>query len=143
MENQPVPEKKRSFVWAVIVMSIFMNIVLGYILFVNIEQTQEINTKLNVEQNLRTTCSYTRDSLVQEVQFLSIYKTLTTSMIERDEAKKFLKYKIGDIVYVKSDSARVAISDIVIGGSSYEYYIHYKVMYKDNSTREIIPELIY
>jgi hypothetical protein len=64
-------------------------------------------------------------------------------MVHRDEATSLLKYKVGDFVYMKRDSSRVVISDIVIGGAKYEYYVRYKVLYKDKTTEEVAPELIY
>ncbi len=101
------------------------------------------NDKLLNEQKLNSTCSYKRDSLSHEVMELSLYKSLTKAMVNRDEATSPLKYKAGNFVYLKRDSSKVVISDIIIGGSKYEYYVKYKVLHKDNLTEEVIPELIY
>ena len=64
-------------------------------------------------------------------------------MLHRDEAINQLKHKVGELVYMKNDSSKVVIEDVLIGGSKYNYYVKYKVLYKDNTTREIVPELIY
>jgi hypothetical protein len=104
---------------------------------------EEKNVQLLNEQKLNSTCSYKRDSLVQIVNELSIYRSLTQAMVNRDEATSPLKYKVGNMVYLKRDSAKVVISDIIIGGSKYEYYVKYKVLHKDNVSEEVIPELIY
>jgi hypothetical protein len=64
-------------------------------------------------------------------------------MIHRDEAINQLKHKVGDIVYLKNDSSRVVIEDVLIGGGKYNYYVKYRVLLKDNTTREMVPELIY
>jgi len=106
-------------------------------------ELKESKDKLAKEQLLNSTCSYKRDSLTKEVIQLSIYKSLTKAMVHRDEATSLLKYKVGDFVFMKRDSGRVVISDIVIGGSKYEYYVKYKVLHKDNSSEEVIPELVY
>jgi hypothetical protein len=106
-------------------------------------ELKETNSKLLKEQSLNSTCSYKRDSLTREVISLSVYKALTKAMVHRDEATILLKYKVGDFVYMKRDSSKVVISDILIGGAKYEYYVKYKVLYKDKSTEEVIPELIY
>lgn len=95
------------------------------------------------EQNLNSTCSYKRDSLQREVEQLSIYKSLTKSMVFRDEATKLLPHKVGDIIITKNDSVKGVIEDIIIGGSKYNFYVKYKVLLKDNTIREIVPELIY
>lgn len=104
---------------------------------------EEKNVQLLNEQKLNSTCSYKRDSLIQIVNELSIYRSLTQAMVNRDEATSSLKYKVGNIVYLKRDSDKVVISDIIIGGSKYEYYVKYKVLHKDNVSEEVIPELIY
>jgi hypothetical protein len=146
MENQDKLEEKKSnrkIIWITIVISIIVYSVMGLIIFTSKEDLKNANSKLLNEQSLNSTCSYKRDSLTTEVKQLSIYKSLTKAMVHRDEATSLLKYKVGDFVYMKRDSTHVVISDIVIGGSKYEYYIKYKVLHKDNSTEEIIPELIY
>lgn len=88
-------------------------------------------------------CIHRRDSLTREVERLSIYETLSRSMAFRDDATRLLKHKVGDIVYSKQDSSQVVISDIVIGGSKYEYYVKYRITHKDNTIEEVIPELLY
>lgn len=103
----------------------------------------ENKDKLLVEQSISSTCSTTRDSLTRINIELSKYKTLTQAMLHRDEAISQLKHKIGDIVIMKSDSARVVIEDVLIGGGKYNYYIKFKVLHKDQTTQEVVPELIY
>lgn len=149
MENQDKLEEKRvkkNIIWAVICVTLFAIIAYSSLVWVIISDgkaNQETNKKLQEEQSLNSTCTSKRDSLSKEVKSLSIYKSLTKAMIHRDEASSLLVYKVGDFVYMKRDSARVVVSDIVIGGSKFEYYIKYKVLHKDNSSEEVIPELIY
>ena len=64
-------------------------------------------------------------------------------MVHRDEATSMLKYKVGDFVYLKRDSAKVVVDDIIVGGAKYEYYVKYRVLHKDNHTEEVKPELVY
>lgn len=104
---------------------------------------REANNKIQNEKELNSTCSYKRDSLIKEVKQLSIYKSLTKAMVHRDEATSMLKYKVGDFVYLKRDSAKVVVDDIIVGGAKYEYYIKYRVLHKDNHTEEVKPELVY
>lgn len=91
----------------------------------------------------KTNCIYLRDSLAREVIALSAYKTLSTAMACRDKATTPLEHKVGDLVYMKNDSAKVVIQDIIIGGSQYNYYIMFRVLYRDNTLKEITPELVY
>lgn len=110
------------------------------------KQSDKLDSKNNLilkEEADRSNCVYKRDSLTVELNRLAIYKSLTSAMVYRDEAIMGLKHQVGEIAYAKRDSARVVISDIVIGGSKYEYYLRYRVLRKDNTTEEIIPDLIY
>ena len=149
MENQNISEEqriKKNLKWTVIFVFAFATIMYSGLIWALMDSkktNQETNDKLLKEQSLNSTCSYKRDSLTKEVKELSIYKSLTKAMVHRDEATSLLKYKVGDFVYMKRDSSRVVISDIVIGGAKYEYYVRYKVLYKDKTTEEVAPELIY
>lgn len=103
----------------------------------------ELTTKLSKEQSVSTSCSVSRDSLTRINAELSKYKTLTMAMVYRDDVTKDLKHKVGDIVRLKNDSAKVVIEDVLIGGGKYNYYLKFKVLLKDNTTREVVPELVY
>lgn len=146
MENTSAPQKhQRSWKFIFMMLLLVAMAVSGYVYTVlNYSKSlSDTQAKLLKEQQENSTCTYKRDSLFKEVQQLSIYKALTKAMVHRDEATVLLSHQVGDFVYLKRDSARAVISDIIIGGSKYEYYIKYKVLYKDNSTEEVIPELIY
>lgn len=106
---------------------------------IRIKHQQELdNEKFN-----NINCNLKVDSL-NKINFeLSKYKSLTQAMLHRDEATKQLKHKIGDVVILKNDSSRVVIEDVLIGGGKYNYYIKFRVLFKDNTTKEIVPELVY
>ena len=139
-------EYKRKIIWICVCVCIFAILCYSSFIWVILEDKKtikETNSNIIKEQNVNFTCSYKRDSLIKEVNKLSIYKALTKAMVFRDEATILLNYKVGDIVYTKLDSSRVIIEDIIIGGSKYQYYIKYRILYKDKKTEEVIPELIY
>jgi len=104
---------------------------------------KEANEKLQNEQSLKQTCNYKVDSLRRENKELSVFKTLTKAMVHRDEANSQLPHKIGQAVYLKRDSSRVIIEDIISGGAKYDYYVRYKVLHKDNHAEEVKPEMVY
>jgi len=85
---------------------------------------------------------FTKDSLIRVNAFLSKYRTLTLAMTYRDSVRAPLSHHIGDVVYLKFDSSRVIISDIIVGGGNYEYYIKYKILLKDGQEKEVVPEMI-
>lgn len=109
----------------------------------SIEERQKHEKELNDKTLENIFSSQKIDSLNKANGELSKYKVLTQAMIYRDEATNQLKHKVGDRVYLKSDSARVVIEDVLIGGGKYNFYVKYRVLLKDNTTREIVPELIY
>lgn len=109
----------------------------------SVEERQKHEKELNDKTLENIFSSQKIDSLNKANGELSKYKTLTQAMIHRDEATSQLKHNIGDMVYLKNDSSRVVIEDVLIGGGKYNYYVKYRVLLKDNTTREIVPELIY
>jgi hypothetical protein len=152
MENKSNTEQtKKTSNWKIIVLifSALTIIVTGFVYLMisnardNAERMQKQNELYLKESLENSVCSFKRDSLQREVNSLSVYRSLTKAMVHRDEATSLLKYKVGDFVYMKRDSAKVVVSDIVIGGSKYEYYVRYKVLHKDKTEEEVIPELLY
>jgi hypothetical protein len=145
MENQDTQNKKTNwpkiFLIAALAISAYGGLI--WALRDTAVELKDTNAKLLKEQGLTSTCSYKRDSLMKENKRLSVYETLTRAMVHRDEAVSMLKYKVGDFIYLKRDSARVVIEDVVIGGAKYDYYVRYKVLHKDNHSEEIKPELAY
>jgi len=111
----------------------------------NIKQKRitDLENAINNSNSRYMSTVYTKDSLFRINAFLSKYRILTEAMTYRDSVTNPLKYKIGDVVTLKIDSSRAVISDIIIGGSKYSYYIKYKILLKDKSTEEIVPELVY
>lgn len=146
METSADINKKATRIATIITLLGIIIVGFGCFIFVIIDQNAKLELKNNLllqEEADRSTCIYKRDSLIKEVLSLSAYKALTKSASHRDEASSLLKYDVGDIVRIKRDSAQVVISDILVGGSKYEYYIKYRVLHKDNTTEEVVPELIY
>jgi len=153
MENQTTPEKKQEvFIkpwqfYLLLLFSLLGIFFVGYVYHDSLEIERQEHAKtqaeLDKERSGKTSCIAIKDSLFRENKRLSVYKPLSLAMIHRDEATTLLKYKVGSIVYQKVDSARVLITDIIIGGSTYNYYIKYKVKYKDKTTEEINPEEVY
>jgi hypothetical protein len=83
------------------------------------------------------------DSANKLNKLLSRYRTLTDAMYYRDDIRKPLLYERGDIVMLKRDSSRVLVTDVLVGGGKFEYYIKYQVEYKDSHREMIDPELIF
>lgn len=98
---------------------------------------------LQKELLLNSSCNHHVDSLQYINGELSKFKNLTMAMVHREDATKDLKYQVEDIVYLKQDSSRVVVEDILIGGGKYNYFIKYRVLFKDDARKEVTPEMIY
>lgn len=109
----------------------------------NAKEREDAQKALLIELSGKTSCMYERDSLKRINFELAKYESLTLAMVHRDEATRDLKYKVGDIAYLKTDSSRVVVSDVLIGGSKYNYYIRYRVTFSDDTEKEVIPEFLY
>lgn len=110
------------------------------------EKTREISNLENASLTANSRYNRlmdTKDSLALVNILLSKYRVLTDAMKYRDSVRLQMKYSVGDEVRLKKDSSRAIISDIVIGGSKHEYYIKYKILSKNGTEEEILPELLY
>jgi hypothetical protein len=54
-----------------------------------------------------------------------------------------IPHKIGDVVKLKFDNSNVVITDIIVGGGMFEYYVRYRVMHSNRKTEEIAPEMVF
>ena len=102
-----------------------------------------LQAKVSDIEKMHSSAAFKGDSLHALNIVLSKYKTLTYAMLYRDSIRKSLKYEIGDIVILKSDSSRAVIKDILIGGGKFEHYMKYQIVRKDNTTDLVSPELVY
>lgn len=153
MENQKFKPKK--FILVTGFFSLFVIIVVSIVFYFYgknsaiplIEEKEKKITKLSFELDKMSSAyfstSETKDSALRENVKLSKYRSLTDAMSYRDSIRKPLLFNVGDIVHLKRDSSRVIINDILVGGGKFLYYVKYQVLYKDNSTETVSPELIY
>lgn len=107
------------------------------------EKHEKTEAALQHELLLNSSCNHHVDSLVYINGELSKFQSLTMAMVHRNNATAELKYGVGDIVYLKQDSSRVVIEDVLIGGGKYNYFVKYRVLFKDDSRKEVTPEMIY
>lgn len=138
-------ENKKA-IWFCVILTLLVGVVFTLMFLTMQDDKKRLDitlSKLSVVESVSTTCSTTRDSLIRANDELSKYKTLTQAMVYRDNITGQLKHKVGDIVRLKNDSAKVVIEDVLIGGGKYNFYVKYRVLMKDNISREMVPELIY
>jgi len=130
----------KKYILLLFALTLFVALTL-FLLHSETKTNSKLSSELNLEKDKNTNCNYRADSLLNQVILLSKYKSLSISMSYRDDATKDLRFKVGDVVRYKIDSSRVIITDVLIGGAEYNYYIHYKIASKDKEF-EVIPELV-
>ncbi len=80
-----------------------------------------------------------RDSLQRNLDYLWQYKTLVQSSKFRDQINANFNFQPGDIVMLKSDSSTVLITDILVGGNKYNYFVKFLVKNKKGNLCEVSP----
>lgn len=83
--------------------------------------------------------SHKKDSLQHNLDYLWLYKTLVQTAKLRDDVGEKFSFKPGDKVRLKADSSGVVITDMVVGGSEFNYYVRFKVKNKKGESFEVSP----
>ena len=102
----------------------------------------DMKTMKNEIHNLRLnnkSLDHKKDSLQRNLSFLWKYKTLVKTARLRDQIGEDLSYKSGERVRMKADSSIVVITDLIVGGNTYNYYIKYLVKTNKGLTLDVSP----
>lgn len=150
-ENNPQKEKKSGHpkLWLIIgFLALFA--IIGLLIYSNINSQRnheramaEIQLQYEQELNSLAKSRKTVDSLRKIAVHLNKYVALVEAAYTRDSSRIAIPHMIGDIVNLKIDGSKVVITDIVVGGGLFEYYLRYRVMHSDRQTEEISPEMIF
>lgn len=82
---------------------------------------------------------YQKDSLQKNLNYLWKYKTLVSTANLRDQIGADLPFAAGERVRMKSDSSIVVVTDLIVGGNTYNYYIKYVVKNKKGIDLDVSP----
>jgi len=80
-----------------------------------------------------------KDSLQRNLDYLWQYKPLVQATKFRDQIGNNFNFHPGDRVRLKSDSSLVVITDILVGGNQYNYFIKFIVKNNKGNTIELSP----
>jgi hypothetical protein len=89
------------------------------------------NKKREVEIN--------RDSLQKNLNYLWQYKTLVQSTKVRDQVGDNFNFHPGDRVRLKADSSIVVITDLMVGGNRYNYFVKFLIKNNKGLQSEVSP----
>jgi hypothetical protein len=94
------------------------------------------------KDRLYTAAANSRDSSKRILVRIAPYRALADMMSYRDSVASGLPHKVGQIVYIKPDSSKAVIEEILISGNRFESKIKFVVRTKDKEF-ELFPETIY
>ena len=80
-----------------------------------------------------------RDSFQRNLDYLWQYKPLVQSTKFRDQIGSNFDIKPGDLVRLKTDSSAVLVTDILVGGNKYNYFVKFLVKNNKGSLVEVSP----
>lgn len=79
------------------------------------------------------------DSLERNLNVLWPHRSLVHNARLRDRVAEGLNFKPGDIALLKQDSSRVVITDIIVGGNAFTYYVNYLVRTSKGENKQVSP----
>jgi uncharacterized protein (DUF3084 family) len=102
----------------------------------NIEQLKQ---EMNTIKNKKREVEINRDSLQKNLNYLWQYKTLVQSTKVRDQVGDNFNFQPGDRVRLKADSSVVVITDLMVGGNRYNYFVKFLIKNNKGLQSEVSP----
>jgi len=103
------------------------------------QQLEDLSYLVKVLKSDKRLLNHQRDSLKQNVDYLWPMRNLVHNAKLRDKVGSELNIKPGQVVRLKTDSSRVIITDIIVGGNEYNYFLRYLIKNNKGETKEISP----
>ena len=147
--NMPQETKRGNKTWLIILVVLLLGIT-SFLVYLNLtankrhtEAMNELQLKHQQEMARLMMANKTIDSLFKVVNHLEKYRGLVEAGYTRDSSRIVIPHKIGEVVKLKFDSSNVVITDIIVGGGMFEYYVRYRIMHSDRKVEEVAPEMVY
>jgi uncharacterized protein (DUF3084 family) len=102
----------------------------------NVEKLQQ---EMNTIKNKKREVEINRDSLQKNLNYLWQYKTLVQSTKVRDQVGDNFNFQPGDRVRLKADSSVVVITDLMVGGNRYNYFVKFLIKNNKGLQSEVSP----
>ena len=149
--NELLDKSKRNKKWIIILSSIIL-ISICIIFWQNksikedekgIKELKESLNQLNFEiksvKRKKYEVEINRDSLQRNLDYLWQYKPLVQATKFRDQIGSTFDFEPGDLVRLKTDSSAVLITDILVGGNKYNYFVKFLVKNNKGAIVEVSP----
>ena len=150
--TEPKSSNKKTIIIAGLIIAIISSVL--YFQFINQskEEKEYQTTVLELKQNVqilqkqlksikkeKTIVSFEKDSLKKNLNYLWGYKPLVMTSYLRDRITANFDYKPGDLVRMKADSSIVIVTDIILGGNDYNYFLKFLIKNKKGESKEVSP----
>ena len=150
--TEPKTSNKKTIIIAGLIIAIISSVL--YFQFINQskEEKEYQTTVLELKQNVqilqkqlksikkeKPIVSFEKDSLKKNLNYLWGYKPLVMTSYLRDRITATFDYKPGDLVRMKADSSIVLVTDIVLGGNDYNYFLKFLIKNKKGEIKEVSP----
>ncbi len=103
------------------------------------KKIKSLNKKLESLNSEYSILNRDRDSLKNHVDYMIPLRSLIYNAKLRDQVGINLDLCPGDIAMMKTDSSRVVIIDLKVGGNDLSYYVNYLIKTNNGSTKEVSP----
>ncbi len=148
---ESVDKVKRKKIWFLILGGVIV-LSLGIIYWQNESISKEEQNQKKLQEQLAQLAieikslkkknyivSTKKDSLQNNLNYLWQYKPLVQASKFRDDVGANFNYHPGDRVRLKSDSSVVVLTDILIGGNRYNYFIKFIAKNNKGNVVELSP----
>lgn len=150
--TEPKSSNKKTIIIAGLIIAIISSVL--YFQFINQskEEKEYQTTVFELKQNVqilqkqlksikkeKTIVSFEKDSLKKNLNYLWGYKPLVMTSYLRDRITANFDYKPGDLVRMKADSSIVIVTDILLGGNDYNYFLKFLIKNKKGESKEVSP----
>lgn len=103
------------------------------------QKIRQLSSELDALRKSERRFVYKSDSLGRVLEPMMQYEALIRANQHRDEAYLAMPWRYGDPVMVLPDSVAGIVSEVILGGNPWNYYVRYKVLLKGGKSIEAYP----
>ena len=103
------------------------------------QEIHELSANLKELNKDKRALTKSRDSLKQNVDYIWPMRSLVYNAKLRDKVLADLELKPGDACRLKADSSIVVITDVIVGGNQYTYFVNYRARNKKGNSADYSP----
>ncbi len=150
--TEPKSSNKKTILIAGLIVTIISSVLFFQFINQSKEEKEYQSTVLELKENVqilqkqlksikkeKTIVSFEKDSLKKNLNYLWGYKPLVMTSYLRDRITANFDYKPGDLVRMKADSSIVIVTDIILGGNDYNYFLKFLIKNKKGESKEVSP----